>query len=123
VTVIVNNVWTTDLSNTIKDTFAVGEDVRYHVSFTVSGGGSYFIKSPKKTSKAFNTSGDNWKTKLPKTGTLSAGDYEWTWDETIPGAATPGSGAKVKIQLKMFDAPGGSLITKDSKNHPFDIAP
>ena len=123
VTLVVNNVWTTDLSNTIKDIFAVGEDVRYHVSFTVSGEGSYFIKSPKKQSKAFNTSGTKWSTKLPKTGTLSAGDYEWTWDETISGTATPGSGAKVKIQLKMFDAPGGTVITKDASNHPFDIAP
>jgi hypothetical protein len=123
VTLIVKNVWTTTLSDIVRDTFAVGEDIRYHVSFTISGGGSYYIKSPGKQSQAFETSGANWKTKLPKTGTLSAGDYEWTWDEAIPPEASPGSGARVKILLKMFDGPGGTLLTKDSMSHDFSIAP
>jgi hypothetical protein len=123
VTLTVNNVWTTNLSNTVKDTFAVGEDIRYHVSFTISGAGSFFIKSPGKKSQAFETSGANWKTKLPKTGTLSAGDHEWTWDETIPPEASPGSGAKVKVKLKMLDFQGGNLLVSDSLSYSFSIAP
>ncbi len=123
VTLIVNNVWTTDLNNVVKDTFSVGADIRYHASFTISGADSYFIKSPGKKSQASETSGANWKTKLPKTGTLSAGNYEWTWDETIPPEASPGSGAKVKVLLRMLDAPGGNLITKDSTTYNFSILP
>jgi hypothetical protein len=119
----VNSVWTTDLSNIVKNSFAVGEDVRYHVSFQIIGAGSYYMVSPGKRSKSYETSGADWETRLKKTGTLSAGTHEWTWDKTIPGTATPGSGAEVKIQIRMWDAPGGTLIDKNLKKHTFSIAP
>ncbi len=117
------DVWTTDLSNNVKNSFSVGEDVRYHVSFQILGPGSYYMVSPGKRSKAYETSGADWETRLKKTGTLSAGTHEWIWNKTIPATATPGSGAGVKIQIRMWDAPGGTLIDKNLKKHTFSIAP
>ena len=107
----------------MKNTFAVGQDVRYHVSFQISGPDTYYVKSPKKKSKAYNTSGDPWETKLANADSLSIGTYEWTWDKQIPAAATPGSSAKVKIVLNLFDTAGGTLLDSDKKTHGFSIAP
>ena len=117
------SVWTTDMNGIVRNTFNVGEDVRFHVSFEVSGSDSYFIQSRAKKSKAFNTSGADWEIELRKTGTLSEGSYEWTWDETIPSVATPGSEAKAKVLIKIFDAKRGNLIDKQSKSHNFSITP
>jgi len=74
-------------------------------------------------SKAKSTSGTFWKTELLKKATLSAGTYEWTWDRTIPGTATPGSGAKLVVLIKMLDAPGGTVLSKEKKTSTFSIAP
>ena len=63
--------------------------------FKIVGSGSYFVKAAN--SKAQSTSGTVWKTNLENKVTLSAGTYEWTWDKTIPGTATPGSGQTVRI--------------------------
>jgi hypothetical protein len=87
------------------------------------GSGPYFIQSPGRKSRAVNTSGADWVTKLKKTDTLSAGTYEWAWAETIRLEATPGSGAKAKVLVKLFDVQGGNLIQKRSKFHTVSIAP
>lgn len=122
--VTVEAVWTTDYSNTPKTVFAVGEEIRYHVRFTSVGSApTYFMKSPGSASKAKNTSGNKWETKLPKTATLAPGTYEWTWDKTIPTNATPGSGAKVTIRINMYDYSGGTLLSYDKKTATFSIAP
>jgi hypothetical protein len=120
--VTVEAVWTSDYSDVSKAVFAVGEQVRYHVRFTIVGAGSYFMKSPKTASKAMQTSGAAWKTPLPKTGTLGDGTYEWTWDKTIPVAATPGSGAKVTVRINMLTGAGGTLLDFDKKTFNFSIA-
>ncbi|MBW2174171.1 MAG: hypothetical protein JRF64_05920, partial [Deltaproteobacteria bacterium] len=117
------NVWTTDLNNIVDNSFGVGEDVRFHVSFEISGPDAYFIQSPGRKSKAYNTSGADWEKKLKKSNTLSEGSYVWTWDKTIPTVATPGSEAKAKVQIKIFDAQGGNTIDKQTKFHTFSIAP
>jgi len=119
--VTVEAVWTSDLADTTKTVFAPNEDIRYHVRFKIVGSGSYFVKAA--SSKAKSTSGTVWETKLKKNDTLSAGTYEWTWDKTIPGTATPGSGAKLVVLIKMFDAPGGTLLSKEKKTSTFSIAP
>jgi len=119
--VTVEAVWTSNLANTTKTVFAPNEDIRYHVRFKIVGAGSYFVKAAD--SKAKSTSGTVWKTELKKNATLSAGTYEWTWDKTIPGTATPGSGAKLVVLIKMLDAPGGTLLSKDKKTSTFSIAP
>jgi hypothetical protein len=120
--VTVEAVWTSNLADVTKTVFAPNEDIRYHARFKIVGPGSYFVKAAD--SKAKSTSGTVWKTPLdPKKLTLSAGTYEWTWDKTIPGTATPGSGAKLLVRIKMFDAPGGTLLSKDKKTSTFSIAP
>src|SRR3989304_2003635 len=114
--VTVDSVWTSDYSDLPKTTFAVGEQIRYHVRFTMIGAApTYFMKSPGETSKAVNTSGAAWTTKLPKNATLAPDTYEWTWDKTIPATATPGSGAKVTIKINMWDSSGGTLLDTDKK--------
>jgi hypothetical protein len=117
------SVWTTDLSGIVKNSFSVGADVRFHVSFEISGPDAYYVQSPSNKSKAFNTSGADWERALWMTDTLSQGSYVWTWDKTIPSGATPGSGAKAKVMIKIFDAQGGNLIDRQSKSHVFSIAP
>jgi hypothetical protein len=121
--VTVDAVWTSDYSDVAKTVFAVGEQIRYHVRFTIIGAGSYFMKSPTGTSKAMQTSGAAWSTLLGKTGTLAAGTHEWTWDKTIPAAATPGSGAKVTVRINMLTGSGGTLMDFDKKTYNFSIAP
>ncbi|MDY6836854.1 MAG: hypothetical protein SWH78_02670 [Thermodesulfobacteriota bacterium] len=120
--VTVEAVWTSTLADVTKTVFAPNEDIRYHARFKIVGSGSYFVKAAD--SKAKSTSGIFWKTELdPKKLTLSEGTYEWTWDEAIPGTATPGSGAKLVVLMKMFDAPGGTLLSKEKKTATFSIAP
>ena len=119
----VEAVWTSDYSDVSKTVFAVGEQIRYHVRFTIIGSGSYFMKSPTTVSKAKQTSGAAWSTLLGKTGTLAPGTYEWTWDKTIPLAATPGSGAKVTVRINMLTGSGGTLLDYDLKSNTFSIAP
>ena len=114
----VKKVWTTDLSDNEKTDFAPGEDIRYRVKFTITGPGSYYVKA---IGKAFNISGEDWETEFRRKKTLSEGIYHWKWDKTIPSYATTGSTAKVKIKVKMFDAPGGSLLSKDMKSKKFHI--
>jgi hypothetical protein len=122
--VTVEAVWTSDYSDVGKTVFAVGEQIRYHVRFTITGSApTYFMKSPGNTSKATNTSGSAWTTKLPKTGTLAPGTREWTWDKTIPAAASPGSNAKVTIRISMLTGSGGTLLDFDKKSANFSIAP
>jgi hypothetical protein len=120
--VTVDAVWTSDYSDVAKTVFAVGEQIRYHVRFTIIGAGSYFMKSPTGTSKAMQTSGAAWSTPLGKTGTLAAGTHEWTWDKTIPPGATPGSGAKVTVRINMLTGSGGTLLDFDKKTYNFSIA-
>jgi hypothetical protein len=123
--VTVEAVWTSDYSDVPKVTFAVGEQIRYHVRFTVSGAApTYFMKSPGTgASKAVNTSGAAWTTQLGKNATLAPGTWEWTWDKTIPLAATSVSGAKVTIKINMWDFSGGTLLDTDLKTSNFSIAP
>jgi hypothetical protein len=107
-----------------KNNFAVGEQIRYAVRFTIVGAApSYFIKSPPAASKAFNTSGAAWTTKLSKSDTLPAGTYNWYWPTSIPAGATPGSGAKVTVKIVMRDAPGGTLLSSNKQSFTFNILP
>ena len=118
--VTVEAVWTSDYSNVSKTVFARGEQIRYHVRFTILGSGSYTMKSPA-ASKAMQTSGAAWSTPLGKTGTLAPGTYQWTWDKTIPLAATAGSGAKVTVRINMLT--GTTLLDYDVQTTLFSIAP
>jgi hypothetical protein len=116
------NVWTTDLYDVVKTSFSPNEDIRYHVSFEVTGSGTFFVKSPKNVSKAFNTSGSSWETLLGrKKEDMTARNYEWRWNKKIPTGATDPSSAKVKIQLKLFDVKGGTLLDKHTRSKTFSI--
>jgi hypothetical protein len=117
----VNEVWTTDLNDTVKDAFAVGEAIRYHARFTIVGDQSFFIQSPRRSSQAYNTSGVEWLTRLARSETLGAGIHEWSWDAAVPSAAEAGSSAEVTIQLKMYQAEGGEVIDQHKKSHVFNI--
>ena len=124
--VTVDAVWTEgfDGTNWVPQTvFARNEAIRYKVRFTITGSApSYFMKSPA-ASKAFNTSGAAWSTPLGKTGTLAPGTHVWTWEKSIPGTATPGSGAKVTVRINMLTGSGGTLLGYDVKSILFSIAP
>jgi hypothetical protein len=126
--VTVNEVKTTNLTDveTDKDTFAVGEDIRFYVNFTVNGppGSSYYVKSPPKKSRAFNTSDADWFIKLGRTPDeplLSGLTYEWTWNKTVPPEAEVGSGAQVDIQIRILEGLGGATIDRDMKSKTFSI--
>lgn len=116
----INNVWTTDLSNTGKTLFARGEGIRYHVSYTVSGPATTY--NLKSNGNAKNTSGSAWSTTLSVISrTANAGIYSETWDSTIPSGATSGSSAKVTVTVKMRYTPSGTVISQDSKTSTFRI--
>ncbi len=109
--VTVNSVYTTDLSNTPKTTFAPGAQIRYHVSYTVSGPLAAYTMKGLGTSK--NTSGTPaWTQTLETlTATRAAGTYEFTWDRTLT-SATSGQNAKVTITVKQKN--GAVLINEAS---------
>jgi hypothetical protein len=124
VQVKVNGVWTTDLNDTVKDAFAVGDAIRCHVRFTIVGEAeSYFVQSLRRNSHAHNASGADWQIKLTKSDTMAAGLHEWSWDAVIPPEAEAGSGAEVTIQLKISQAEGGDVIDQNKKSHAFSILP
>ncbi|MFH1025818.1 MAG: hypothetical protein V1764_03985 [Nitrospirota bacterium] len=118
--VAVYNVWTTDTdpASTPKTTFSPGDPIRYHVSFKVNGPLSYYVRA---NGNAKNTSGSAWSYNFNKHATIPVGEYEWTWDKTVPATATHGSTAQVKITVKMFYYQGGTLISSDNKIVPFNI--
>jgi hypothetical protein len=119
VMVTVNGVWTADtVTGDPESTFNPGGPVRYNVSFTINGPDTYYVKA---IVVAKNTSGTDWQKKYSKSQMLSAGDYEWMWNKTIPSTASHGSSAKVTITVKMFDSPGGTLIHSDKKTWDFNI--
>jgi hypothetical protein len=113
----IENVWTTDLNDVSKTIFKRGEAIRYHVKFTTEGG-TLFTKA-KGTVQ--NTSGTYWTKSLVKKGTINEGTYQWQWDKIIPNKATPGSRAKVKIVVKIFDKPLGTLLGTSKKTAFFKI--
>lgn len=119
--VTVHSVWTTDTDpdNTPKTIFAPGDPIRYHVGFSINGPSFYYTKA---NGVAKNTTGASWSYTFSKAQTIPAGDYDtWKWDKTVPLTATPGSNAKVTITVKMFNAPGGTLISSDKKSAIFSI--
>lgn len=115
----INNVWTTDLADNGKTIFAPGESIRYHVSYTVSGGATYNLKSNGTAKK---TTGSAWSTALAVISrTTNAGIYAETWDKTVPSTATSGSSAKVTVTVKMRYTPSGTIISQDSLTSTFRI--
>ncbi len=113
----IEQLWTTDLNNMSKSIFKQGESIRYHVKFTTEGG-TLFTKA-KGT--VLNTSGTYWTQSFIKKETIDEGTYQWQWDKTIPNNATPGSTAKVKIVVKIFDKPLGTLLGTSKKTALFNI--
>jgi hypothetical protein len=118
-------VWTTDYNENIKTNFNPGGNVMYHVELDIVGSSpldTFFMKSPKLISKAFNTSDADWETRIGKSKEgITPGTYHFAWKKTIPTEASSGSTARVKIQLKLFDVKGGTLIDKDTKGKNFNI--
>jgi cytochrome c553 len=118
--VIINNVWTSDLSDVPTTTFAAGEAIRYNVSFKVSGPNATYFMRANGTAK--NTTGTAWSTNLQaQKGPLAPGDYIWMWDKTVPGSASHGSNAKVTVTLKMRVVAGTPVISQVSKTATFRI--
>lgn len=121
--ITINKVWVTDWSNASPPKYPPGGEIRYHVQFTVSGPDVYYITA--SGSKAKSTSGASWVTKLSNTANLAAATYEWTWDEHVPPppppGATPGSTAKVIMNILMYDSDGVTLISYGKKNKAFNI--
>jgi hypothetical protein len=119
--VTVHNVWTTDTNNVGKTTFAPGDPIRYHVSFTLNGPNpNYFVKA---IGTAVNVTCPTWKQTFQKTDTLVPESYEWYADKAIP-VFTPGPAGcdcQVTIVVGMFETAGGILIYSDKKTVYFHI--
>jgi hypothetical protein len=109
--VITHQVWTTDLNNNPLTTFSPGDDIRYHVSFTVFGDPeypdhSYYVKTTASggVSSDYPDAPGSWRHVLNRNAYLTenadADPYVWTWDRTIPtdSNAVPAL-LSVKIQL------------------------
>ena len=119
--VTVHNVQTSDWSNNPKTIFAPGDQIRYHVNFTMNGPNpTYFVKA---IGTAVNVTCPTWKQTFQKTDNLAKGTYDWYGDKTIP-VFTPGpSGCdcQVTIVVGMFESAGGILIYSDKKTVYFHI--
>jgi hypothetical protein len=114
------NVWTSDGSNTPKYFFNRGDTVRYHVTFSITGGATYFIKTPIAHAKS--KTGVTWDQQLAsKSASLGQGEYDWYWQNTIPSYASPGSLAEVVITVRMLTKKGGTLLDKDTRGALFEI--
>jgi len=112
---IIEDVWTADGSGNAKSTFTAGDPIQCRVQFSILGSGSCFMKTYQ--SRAAGTCGKILG--LPKSETLMAGTYEWTWSGTVPVGCT--GAAKVIMDLKMFDNQGGVLQAEAKKIHKFTI--
>jgi len=112
---VIEDVWTADGSGNAKSTFTAGEAIQCIVQFSILGSGSCFMKTYK--SRVAGTCGKIMG--LPKSETLMAGSYQWTWSGTVPVGCT--GAAKVIMDLKMFDSQGGPLQAETKKNHNFTI--
>jgi hypothetical protein len=118
-------VWTSDENNVPKYFFNQNDKIRYHVTFTISGGNTYFIKTPapsSTTNKAKSITGVYWEHLLPsKSASLTAGEYDWWWQNTIPSSASDDSRAQVTITVRMLNKKGGVLLDKDMRGAQFEI--
>jgi len=98
----IDEVWTTDTSDNPKTLFQPEEQVRIHVSLTVEGSESFYVKSiniSKSCQKGI------WEVTLNKQeATLTGGPYEdyWTWTKTIlPHLPFPVSPPCLSLVLKL----------------------
>jgi len=114
---IVEDVWTTDGTGTVKNTFTSGDPIQYHVRFHVLGGGSCYVKAVK--SKAKDGAGVKMLA-LTKDETLTAATYDWVWSDTIGVGDATGT-AKVIVSLKMLNYAGGELLGEETMKHKFTI--
>ena len=113
--------------STNKQFYNPGDSIRYKVEFTILPKESvlpqevYYVKA---VGKAFAKSGTYWETKLDKAlADRPPNDYVWTWNEQVPWTANPGSGAKVKITVKLRRQAGGPLIYERMGTASFQIKP
>ena len=93
------------------EAFDPGEDVRYHVTFAMTDA-SDPSSNVVARGRTLNLTGAAWLTEFRRKKTLTEGNYHWPWDKTVPAEATSGSEAEMRITLKMFDAPDGTLLSK-----------
>jgi len=118
-TLTVNSVSTKDTSGNKKSSFAPGEDIKYQVKFTITGPADYFVEAE---GWAFNKTGKDWATKFSKKKPLSPGIQKWHWERTIPAEAKPGSKATLRITIRMYDHPKGTLLGEEEGTKKFSIA-
>jgi len=129
VTLTVDAVWFTDLSDVTQTVFAPGEDIRIHVNFSITGSGSYYVKLIRGTT----TNKKSWinvpsvaKKRLDarESFNLPAGTYlnHWQWDLKVDSGATAGEGA-ARTLIRMFDTKGGNAIVSDAKIAKFTVQP
>jgi hypothetical protein len=118
-TLVVNSVSTKDASGNKKSSFASGDPLKYQVKFTISGPADYFVEAE---GWAFNKTGKDWATKFSKKTPLSPGTHKWRWERTVPTEAKRGSKAIVRITIRMYDQPKGTLLGEEEKTKKFNIA-
>ncbi len=116
-------VWTTDTSDVTQTEFYPTEPFRVHTRFRLVGtSGPYFVQI---TNSAVGNSpsmpGTDWSLPLNKQGTVGSGTFEVQWQGNIPATADPGSPAKVRIRIYVFDSEGGTLLDQDEMLWDFSI--
>ncbi len=116
-------VWTTDTSDVTKTEFYPTEAFRIHTSFTLLGtSGPYFVQiANSAVGNSPSMPGTAWSFALNKQGTVGSGTYEVKWQGNIPATADPGSPAKVRIRIYVFDSEGGTLLDQDEMLWDFSI--
>jgi hypothetical protein len=127
---IVEDVWTSDPTdhsnspyseNDPVDTFSPNDPIRYNVRFGIMSSPSSYVTTYKCKAKG-PTAIAKWKTSLAdKDATLSPGPTTWSWDETVPSDAAPGT-AKVVMKLKLFDYINGHELGLWKRVHKFIVS-
>lgn len=117
-------------TNTITKDFPPGTNIRYKVKFFVEGSPSklYKVKAIGKALSLFKPDGINpeWVDKFDnpeyQVKVLHGGETAvFYWDRKIPEGATPGTEAKVKFTLKLWDYSTKAFLGEFIKAKKFNI--
>jgi len=118
--------WMTDPNNDdarIYYSVSPGQQVRFHMSFRINapppptGQDEYYLKLVES-----GVYGTGWELRMyTKTHVAPDNNYHWDVVKTIPLDATPGSYAQYRINLKMGDEMGGTLLDEHRERFRFNI--
>lgn len=119
--ITIQDAWVSKTNNVIKDGYYPGQNVRYHVTFSVNNRGSSFVRNVNSKAKGPTATG-TWKDTLLKKETLgSAPDHEFKYDRVIDADAVVGSKGTLVMRLTAADCVGGPAVAEDERIVKFNI--